>query len=73
MGRLAQRRGVSETYAKIEMRRRLTLIGAMMMHKGEADAMVCGTFGTHSLHLHYVDQVIAPHKLDLTRESPMNL
>jgi len=56
--RLAQRRGVSETYAKIEMRRRLTLIGAMMMHKGEADAMVCGTFGTHSLHLHYVDQVI---------------
>jgi malate dehydrogenase (oxaloacetate-decarboxylating)(NADP+) len=56
--RLAQRRGVSETYAKIEMRRRLTLIGAMMMHKGEADAMVCGTFGTHSLHLHYIDQVI---------------
>ena len=40
------------------MRRRLTLIGAMMMHKGEADAMVCGTFGTHGLHLHYVDQVI---------------
>ncbi len=56
--RLAQRRGVSEAYAKIEMRRRLTLIGAMMMHKGEADAMVCGTFGTHGLHLHYIDQVI---------------
>ncbi len=55
---LSARRGVSETYAKIEMRRRLTLIGAMMMHKGDADAMVCGTFGTHGLHLHYVEQVI---------------
>lgn len=60
--RLTQRRGVSETYAKIEMRRRLTLIGAMMMHKGDADAMVCGTFGTHALHLHYIDQVIGRRK-----------
>ncbi|MCY7387866.1 MAG: NADP-dependent malic enzyme, partial [Burkholderiales bacterium] len=38
------------------------LIGAMMMHKGEADGMVCGTFGTHDLHLHYVDQVIGRRK-----------
>ena len=30
----------------------------MMMHKGHADGMICGTFGTHSLHLHYVEQVI---------------
>jgi malate dehydrogenase (oxaloacetate-decarboxylating)(NADP+) len=56
--RLTERRGVSAQYAKIEMRRRHTLIGAMMMHKGEADGMICGTFGTHSLHLHYIDQVI---------------
>jgi malate dehydrogenase (oxaloacetate-decarboxylating)(NADP+) len=56
--RLTERRGVSPEYAKIEMRRRLTLIGAMMIHKGEADGMLCGTFGTHALHLHYVDQVI---------------
>ena len=40
------------------MRRRLTLIGAMLMHTGEADGMLCGTFGTHALHLHYIDQVI---------------
>ena len=59
---LTARRGVSETYAKIEMRRRLTLIGAMMMHKGDADAMVCGTFGTHDLHLQYIDQVIGRRK-----------
>ncbi len=56
--KLTARRGVSEQYAKIEMRRRLTLIGAMMMHKGHADGMICGTFGTHALHLHYVEQVI---------------
>ncbi|MEX2197955.1 MAG: NADP-dependent malic enzyme [Burkholderiales bacterium] len=55
---LTERKGVSPEYAKLEMRRRNTLIGAMLMHKGEADGMLCGTFGTHHLHLHYVDQVI---------------
>ena len=60
--KLTARRGVSEAYAKIEMRRRLTLIGAMMMYRGEADGMVCGTFGTHDLHLQYVDQVIGRRK-----------
>ncbi len=60
--KLTCRRGVSQQYAKIEMRRRLTLIGAMMMHKKEADGMVCGTFGTHALHLHYVEQVIGKRK-----------
>jgi malate dehydrogenase (oxaloacetate-decarboxylating)(NADP+) len=56
--RMAARRGVTEQYAKIEMRRRHTLIGSMAIHKGDADGMICGTFGTHSLHLQYVDQVI---------------
>ena len=56
--RLTERRGVSQHYAQIEMRRRLTLIGAMMVHRGAADGMICGTFGTHALHLQYVDQVI---------------
>jgi malate dehydrogenase (oxaloacetate-decarboxylating)(NADP+) len=56
--RLTERRGVSAQYAKIEMRRRATGIGAMAMHRGEADGMLCGTFGTHDLHLHYVDQIL---------------
>ncbi len=56
--RLTERKGVSREYAKIEMRRRNTLIGAMMMYKGEADGMLCGTFGTHALHLQFIDQVI---------------
>jgi malate dehydrogenase (oxaloacetate-decarboxylating)(NADP+) len=55
---LTERKGVSPEYARTEMRRRHTLIGAMMMHKGEADGMLCGTFGTHAQHLRYIDQVI---------------
>ena len=55
---LTDRRGVTIQYAKIEMRRRHTLIGAMMIHRGEADGMICGTFGSFALHLHYIDQVI---------------
>jgi len=55
---LTEREGVSPEYAKVEMRRRHTLIGAMLILKGEADAMLCGTFGTHAQHLRYVDQVI---------------
>ena len=60
--KLTQRRGVSQQYAKIEMRRRLTLIGAMMVHMGEADGMLCGMFGTHEMHRVYVDQVIGLRK-----------
>ena len=55
---LTARKGVTEQYAQVEMRRRHTLIGAMMIRRGEADGMICGTFGTHGLHLHYIDQVI---------------
>ena len=60
--RLTQRKGVSQQYAKIEMRQRLTLIGAMMIHQGDADGMLCGTFGTHELHRRYIDQVIGLRK-----------
>jgi malate dehydrogenase (oxaloacetate-decarboxylating)(NADP+) len=55
---LTERKGVSPEYARVEMRRRHTLIGAMMIYKGQADGMLCGTFGTHALHLRYIDQVI---------------
>jgi malate dehydrogenase (oxaloacetate-decarboxylating)(NADP+) len=52
------RKGVTEQYARLEMRRRHTLIGAMAIHKKDADGMICGTFGTNDLHLHYIDQVL---------------
>jgi malate dehydrogenase (oxaloacetate-decarboxylating)(NADP+) len=55
---MTMRKGVTQEYAKLEMRRRHTLIGAMAIRKGDADGMICGTFGTTSLHLHYIDQVL---------------
>ena len=55
---LTDRKGVTEQIAKIEMRRRLSLIGAMMVRKADADGMICGTFGNFSAHLNYIDQVI---------------
>ncbi|MFM1978974.1 MAG: hypothetical protein RLZ68_239 [Pseudomonadota bacterium] len=55
---MTARKGITVPVAKIEMRRRLTLIGAMLLHKGDVDGMICGTWGTTSLHLQYIDQVI---------------
>jgi malate dehydrogenase (oxaloacetate-decarboxylating)(NADP+) len=56
--RMTERKGITVQVAKIEMRRRLTLIGAMLLKKGEVDGMLCGTWGTTAQHLHYIDQVI---------------
>jgi len=55
---MMERKGVTAQFAKIEMRRRLTLIGAMLLHKGEVDGMICGTWGTTAVHLAHIDQVI---------------
>ncbi len=59
---LTARKGVTAQLAKIDMRRRLTLIGAMMLHKGEVDGLICGTWTTPDAHLHYIDQVIGLRK-----------
>ncbi|MDP2819403.1 MAG: NADP-dependent malic enzyme [Polaromonas sp.] len=56
--RLMERRGVTVQIAKIEMRRRLTLIAGMLLHKGDVDGLICGTWGTTAHHLDYLDQVI---------------
>ena len=56
--RMMERRGVTTQMAKIEMRRRLTLIGTMLLHKGDVDGLICGTWGTTAIHLEYVNQVI---------------
>jgi len=56
--RMTERKGITVQVAKIEMRRRLTLIGSMLLHKGEVDGLICGTWGTTQTHLHYIDQVI---------------
>ena len=56
--RMTERKGVTVAIAKIELRRRLSLIGAMLLHKGHVDGLICGTWGTNPMHLQYIDQVI---------------
>ena len=52
------RRGITKEMARVEMRRRMTLIGAMMVRLGDADGMVCGSVGAYHDHLRFVDEVI---------------
>jgi len=56
--RLMMRRGITAQYAKLEMRRRTTLIAAMLLRKGAADGMICGTISTTTRHLKYIDAVL---------------
>ena len=56
--RMTERKGITVPIAKIEMRRRLTLIGSMLLHKGEVDGLICGTWHHTLTHLNYIDQVI---------------
>jgi malate dehydrogenase (oxaloacetate-decarboxylating)(NADP+) len=55
---LAKRQGVTRPLAQTEIRTRTTLIGAMLVRKGEAEAMLCGTVGGYSDHLRYVRTTI---------------
>ncbi len=66
------RDGISKEMARVEMRRRLTLIGAMMVRLGDADGMICGTVGEFHNHLRFVDEVIGK-KPDASTYAAMNI
>ena len=70
--RMTERKGMTVQYAKIEMRRRLTLIGAMLLHKDHVDGLICGTWGTTAMHLTYIDQVIGKRD-DARTNAPQNV
>lgn len=53
-----QRLGISEELARRDMRRKSSLLSAMMVELGDADGMLCGTFGYYDLHLNYIRRVI---------------
>jgi len=55
---LTKRKGITVPIAKIEMRRRLSLIACMLLRAGDVDGMICGTWGSTQHHLNYIDQVI---------------
>ncbi len=56
--RLMGREGVTPDIARAKVLRDTTLIGAMLLRRGDADALVCGTFGTYDYHLKQVRNVI---------------
>ncbi len=70
--RLMERKGVAPDYARREVRRRATLYGALMVHLGYADGLICGTFGRHETHREYVQNVIGTQP-GLDRYYAMNL
>jgi len=55
---LMARRGVTPDLARAIMRTNTTAIGAVMVHRGEAESLICGTFGQYLWHLNYVNQVL---------------
>ena len=69
--RLTERKGVTQQLAKIDMRRRLSLIGTMLLHKGDVDGLICGTWSTPDVHLNYVNQVIG-HRPGVSTYACMN-
>ncbi|TJZ72863.1 NADP-dependent malic enzyme [Chitiniphilus eburneus] len=55
---IMERRGVSEELARAEVRGKTTLIGALMVRRGEADALICGTHGQYHRHHWYLHNVL---------------
>ena len=53
-----QRRGVTPDLARAILRTNTTAIAAVMVRQGEADSMICGTFGQYLWHLKYVNEVL---------------
>ncbi|MEM7489232.1 MAG: NADP-dependent malic enzyme [Pseudomonadota bacterium] len=60
---LMARRGVAPDLARAVMRTNSTAIGAVMVSRGEADSLICGTFGQFLWHLRYVTEVLGQNGL----------
>ncbi len=55
---IMMRRGATPDIARAVMRTNTTAIAAVMVHRGEADSMICGTLGQYLWHLNYVTQIL---------------
>jgi malate dehydrogenase (oxaloacetate-decarboxylating)(NADP+) len=60
---IMQRRGVTPDLARAILRTNTTAIGAIMVHRGDADSLICGTFGQYLWHLNYVTQILGTKEL----------
>lgn len=55
---IMERKGVTPDIAKAILRTNSTAIGAIMVHRGDADSLICGTFGQYLWHLNYVCETL---------------
>lgn len=60
---IMERRGVTPDLARAIMRTNTTAIGAVMVHRDEADSLICGTFGQYLWHLNYITDVLGTDAL----------
>ncbi|WP_182342987.1 NADP-dependent malic enzyme [Comamonas koreensis] len=68
---LMGRNGVTPEVAKSAVRRSNTVIAALMVHLGDADAMLCGVMGRFDRHLGHIEDVLG-HKTDANRLATVN-
>ena len=61
--RLMARRGITPDLARAIIRTNTTVIGAIMVHRGEADSLICGTFGQYLWHLKYIKEILGTKEL----------
>ncbi len=59
---LMKRSGVTEEIARVAVRSRQTAIAAIAVHRGDADAMICGVYGAYDRHLKHVRDIIPLRK-----------
>ena len=60
---LMARKGGTPDLARAIMRTNTTAIGAVMVHLGQADSLICGTFGQFLWHLNYIEQILGTPQL----------
>ncbi|MEM9678465.1 MAG: NADP-dependent malic enzyme, partial [Pseudomonadota bacterium] len=60
---MMKRQGISPTLAQAIVRTNTTVIAAIMVHLGQADSMICGTFGNYLWHMNYVEQMLSAKDL----------
>ncbi|MEM9782507.1 MAG: NADP-dependent malic enzyme [Pseudomonadota bacterium] len=69
---LMERRGVTPDLARTIIRTNTTAIAGIMVHRGDADSMICGTFGTYAWHLNYVAQILAGGEAQLRPQGALS-
>lgn len=60
--KLLRRRGVDPSVARIRINTRPTVLAAILLHLGHADAMLCGTVGRYDRHLEFVLDILGKRK-----------